>query len=117
MKHPPMVGAAAFESVCRERDELKKRVEELSHQCEKSPAAVAYRTVTEVMNRNRDAHIAAGDLWEERSPDYHLEHALHHLENASIVAAGWGEDHLEHALCRLAMALVVRPYLPNGSKK
>jgi len=49
----------------------------------------------------------AVDNWRHVPTDVHLNHAIRHLLLMAAGATSTGEDHMAHALCRVAMALDV----------
>lgn len=71
-----------------------------------TPAVAAFLTATKVMAEHEDQK---GSTWLSKPVPEHVSHALVHLQNFfSQDPAVPDEDHLAHALTRLAMAQVLR---------
>lgn len=52
----------------------------------------------EILWENRER----GDGWKQQPPEYHIDHAIAHLENQK--AGDKSEQHIKHASCRALMA-------------
>lgn len=68
------------------------------------PAITAVNVIERVMAENNDHHVK--NSWLKLSTEEHLKHAALHLQAAR--KGKTNESHIEHALCRIAMALTVR---------
>ena len=66
---------------------------------------IAYATVLKVLTTNDEKH---GTVWLNKSIQEHLIHANEHCECLLAGDPPNGEDHLTHALTRIAMAIQVR---------
>jgi len=70
------------------------------------PSQVAKKTVKLVMLQNNNK----GDAWKEQSELDHIKHALMHLgilHSDIMTSHNSSEDHLAHAITRLAMARAI----------
>jgi hypothetical protein len=66
------------------------------------PCNVARKTILNVMINNKDK----GDKWKTQLLEEHIDHAISHL--ACALESDSDEDHLAHALTRVAMAICVK---------
>lgn len=75
----------------------------------KTPATIAYVTVDKVMQIGTTKTDRPD--WSEESQDYHLDRAVRHVMTYKLMRDNNqktdGENHLELALTRLAMALTM----------
>lgn len=81
-----------------------------------NPAVTAAEVVAKVMAENKEKH---GDAWKTISIYEHCEHASDHCNNCldfleyPIAVL----EEMEHALCRLAMALTLAKEMQNAVHK
>ncbi len=72
------------------------------------PSAKAYKIINSVMETG-SAKDGKDDSWQHKPRHFHITKAIRHATTALMVDLGViqpdGENHLELALCRLAMAL------------
>jgi hypothetical protein len=73
-----------------------------------NPRITAYLTTDKIMEKGlAQGHLEDG--WATEDPRFHLLKAIRHLSTQLLILDGLipedGEDHSEHALCRIALAL------------